>query len=58
MTDAIKKIAVVGLGAVGGVFAGLLGTLPPSPYRYAALLVGFVLCVAYLLRKKIRSLFG
>ena len=24
------KIAVVGLGAVGGAFAGLLGTLPPS----------------------------
>ncbi len=30
MTDTIKKIAVVGLGAVGGAFAGLLGTLPPS----------------------------
>jgi 2-dehydropantoate 2-reductase len=30
VTDPIKKIAVVGLGAVGGVFAGLLGTLPPS----------------------------
>ncbi len=30
MTDTLKKIAVVGLGAVGGVFAGLLGTLPPS----------------------------
>lgn len=30
MRDPIKKIAVVGLGAVGGVFAGLLGTLPPS----------------------------
>lgn len=30
MTDTIKKIAMVGLGAVGGAFAGLLGTLPPS----------------------------
>ena len=30
MTHTIKKIAVVGLGAVGGAFAGLLGTLPPS----------------------------
>ena len=30
MKDPIKKIAVVGLGAVGGVFAGLLGSLPPS----------------------------
>ena len=30
MTDAVIKIAVVGLGAVGGAFAGLLGTLPPS----------------------------
>ena len=32
MTEAIKKIAVVGLGAVGGVFAGLLGTLPRSKH--------------------------
>jgi 2-dehydropantoate 2-reductase len=30
MTDSVMKIAVVGLGAVGGAFAGLLGTLPPS----------------------------
>lgn len=30
MTDAVMKITVVGLGAVGGAFAGLLGTLPPS----------------------------
>jgi 2-dehydropantoate 2-reductase len=30
VTDAVMKIAVVGLGAVGGAFAGLLGTLPPS----------------------------
>ena len=30
MTNAVTKIAVVGLGAVGGAFAGLLGTLPPS----------------------------
>ncbi len=30
MTDRAIKIAVVGLGAVGGAFAGLLGTLPPS----------------------------
>jgi 2-dehydropantoate 2-reductase len=30
VTDTVKKIAVVGLGAVGGAFAGLLGTLPPS----------------------------
>ncbi len=30
MTDTIKKIAVVGLGAGGGAFAGSLGTLPPS----------------------------
>lgn len=30
MTDPVIKIAVVGLGAVGGAFAALLGTLPPS----------------------------
>jgi 2-dehydropantoate 2-reductase len=30
MTDSVMKIAVVGLGAVGGAFAGLLGRLPPS----------------------------
>jgi 2-dehydropantoate 2-reductase len=30
VTETIKKIAVVGLGAVGGAFAGLLGTLPLS----------------------------
>ena len=30
MTDSVMKIAVVGLGAVGGAFAGLLGTLPSS----------------------------
>ena len=30
MTDSVMKIAVVGLGAVGGAFAGLLGTLQPS----------------------------
>jgi 2-dehydropantoate 2-reductase len=30
VTDPVMKIAVVGLGAVGGAFAGLLGTLPPS----------------------------
>ena len=30
MTQTFKKIAVVGLGAVGGAFAGLLGTLAPS----------------------------
>jgi 2-dehydropantoate 2-reductase len=30
MTDSVMKITVVGLGAVGGAFAGLLGTLPPS----------------------------
>jgi 2-dehydropantoate 2-reductase len=30
MTDSVMKIAVVGLGAVGGAFAALLGTLPPS----------------------------
>ena len=30
MTHHLKKIAVVGLGAVGGAFAGLLGTLPPA----------------------------
>ena len=30
MTHHFKKIAVVGLGAVGGAFAGLLGTLPPA----------------------------
>jgi 2-dehydropantoate 2-reductase len=29
VTHTIQKIAVVGLGAVGGAFAGLLGTLPP-----------------------------
>jgi 2-dehydropantoate 2-reductase len=28
--DSVMKIAIVGLGAVGGAFAGLLGTLPPS----------------------------
>ena len=32
MTEPVKKIAVVGLGAVGGVFAGLLGTLP-APHK-------------------------
>lgn len=30
MTDSVMKIAVVGIGAVGGAFAALLGTLPPS----------------------------
>ena len=30
MAETVKKIAVVGLGAVGGAFAGLLGTLPPA----------------------------
>jgi 2-dehydropantoate 2-reductase len=30
MTEPVMKIAVVGIGAVGGAFAALLGTLPPS----------------------------
>jgi hypothetical protein len=39
-------------------FPILVGTLPPSPYWHASMLVGFVLCAGYLLRKKIRSLFS
>jgi hypothetical protein len=39
-------------------FAIRVGTLPPSPYWHAAMLVGLALCAGYLLRNKIRSLFG
>jgi 2-dehydropantoate 2-reductase len=39
-TPALHKIAIVGVGAIGGVFAGWLGQLPPGRVQLSALARG------------------